>query len=182
MTLPTLLRIRFVEDGNSLEGIDTVINIMSIASNHLRTRPRHRLTDIATPIAAVPCLYLAVLGVPTPSTSSVITNIGVTCKLTRHLNTFKQSRFQDCNLIVLRFLGTVANFLCFLIHSLLAPFSTSRSKNFLTSPVLGGFNPRRNRSACLASLVYYITSISVIDLVLLFPVGKLRGGWGGKGG
>ena len=103
------------EDAQNLrKGVDTVIDITSIASNHPLTRPRHRLTDIATPIAAVTCSFPAVQGVPIPATRSLKNQFPLTCILTRHLNSFTQSRFRDCNLILLRFLGTTSSFLlCF---------------------------------------------------------------------
>lgn len=158
-----------------------MINNMPIAVTQLSTSPRERFTDIA-PHLAVACNLVSIKGVSIPSTLSAITSIEFTCTFTRHLNSFTQPRFRDWNRILLRFLGAVANFMCYLIHSLLAPFSTSRSKANFTNPVLGGFNPRRIRSTCLVSHVYYKTFVRVAALALLFLPTLHELGWGGKGG
>ena len=63
---------------------------MSIASTHLRTRPQHRLTIYTAPKLAGGDLRQALLVA---------------------LNSFTQSLFRDCNLILLRCLGSVSIFL-----------------------------------------------------------------------
>ena len=95
--------------------------------------------------------------------STLSTRKGIESTFDTYLKSFTQIRFQIWNPILLFFcLGTIANFLCYLIHSLLAPFSTSRSKVAFTNPVLGGFNPRRNKSMCLVSYVYFSTKYKAV--------------------
>lgn len=98
-----------------------------------------------------------------------------------HSFCFTQNRIQFWNPLLLFFcLGTVAKFWYFLIRSLTALSSTSRSRNSSTNPVLGSFNPRQLRSKRLIHQVYFITFISDIAPVLPFLSPLNRSGSSGS--
>jgi hypothetical protein len=119
------------------------------------------------------------------SITSILSAItGIECTSDSHPKSFTVNRIKLTNpLLLFLCLGTVANFVCYLIHSPFAPFSTSRSRTNLTNPVLGGFNPRRIGSTCLVSCNYFNTTVvsKHFNLRFLSPLtlrssGSLHGG------